>query len=51
MPRNKKMKKLLFICSQNKLRSPTAETVFNEHERLEAFSAGLNKVLVLSPRP
>ncbi len=36
------MKKLLFICSQNKLRSPTAEAVFNEHDRLDALSAGLN---------
>lgn len=36
------MKKLLFICSQNKLRSPTAEAVFNDHERLEVLSAGLN---------
>ncbi|MHC5829155.1 MAG: phosphotyrosine protein phosphatase, partial [Nostoc sp.] len=26
------MKKLLFICSQNKLRSPTAEAVFSEYE-------------------
>ena len=26
------MKKLLFICSQNKLRSPTAEAIFSEYE-------------------
>jgi predicted protein tyrosine phosphatase len=37
------MKKLLFLCSQNKLRSPTAETIFSEYERLEVESAGLNK--------
>ena len=37
------MKKLLFICSQNKLRSPTAEQVFSLDERLEVRSAGLDK--------
>ena len=37
------MKKLLFICSQNRLRSPTAEAVFSEYEGLETDSAGLNK--------
>ncbi len=36
------MKKLLFICSQNRLRSPTAETVFSNYEGLEVDSAGLN---------
>mgnify|MGYP001033597397 CR=1 FL=1 len=36
------MKKLLFICSQNKLRSPTAEAIFSQDDRLEALSAGLN---------
>ncbi|MEH1770770.1 low molecular weight protein tyrosine phosphatase family protein [Nostoc sp.] len=36
------MKKLLFICSQNKLRSPTAEAVFSEYEGLETESAGLD---------
>ena len=36
------MKNILFICSQNKLRSPTAEAVFSEHERLDVLSAGLN---------
>jgi predicted protein tyrosine phosphatase len=36
------VKKLLFICSQNKLRSPTAEAVFSEYEGLEVESAGLN---------
>lgn len=38
-----KMKKLLFICSQNKLRSPTAEAVFSEYEGLETDSAGLDR--------
>ncbi|NEO70983.1 MAG: protein tyrosine phosphatase [Moorea sp. SIO3H5] len=36
------MKKVLFICSQNKLRSPTAEAVFAEEPRLLVASAGLN---------
>ncbi len=37
------MKRLLFICSENRLRSPTAAAVFNEHERIEAIGAGINK--------
>ncbi|MBF2015879.1 MAG: phosphotyrosine protein phosphatase [Rivularia sp. T60_A2020_040] len=37
------MKKLLFLCSKNKLRSPTAEAVFSEYEGLEVESAGLNQ--------
>lgn len=37
MPRN-----LLFICSQNKLRSPTAEQVFSQYPGIEAMSAGTN---------
>lgn len=32
--------KLLFICSQNLWRSPTAETLFKDHPRYEARSAG-----------
>ena len=36
------MKKILFICSQNKLRSPTAESVFFNYEGWEVRSAGLN---------
>ena len=36
-PRN-----LLFICSQNKLRSPTAEHVFSQYPDIEAMSAGTN---------
>lgn len=35
--------RILFICSRNKLRSPTAEAVFAEYEGIEAASAGLNK--------
>ncbi|MGL5806151.1 MAG: low molecular weight protein tyrosine phosphatase family protein [Xenococcaceae cyanobacterium] len=37
------MKKLLFICSQNRLRSPTAETIFSEYKGLEVTSAGLDR--------
>ncbi len=36
------MKKLLFVCSQNRLRSPTAEAVFSEYEGVEAIGAGTN---------
>ena len=36
------MKKLLFVCSENRLRSPTAETVFSEYEGIEAIGAGTN---------
>jgi predicted protein tyrosine phosphatase len=35
-------KRVLFLCSQNKLRSPTAEAVFADHPRVEVDSAGLN---------
>lgn len=33
----------LFICSQNRLRSPTAEQVFSTWPGVEVFSAGLNR--------
>lgn len=32
----------LFICSQNKLRSPTAEAVFSTWPKVETDSAGLS---------
>lgn len=35
------MKKLLFICTQNRLRSPTAEHVFAAWPNIETDSAGL----------
>jgi len=35
-------KKLLFVCSENRLRSPTAEAVYTEHDRVEAIGAGTN---------
>ena len=34
--------KLLFVCSENRLRSPTAEAVFSEYEGVEAIGAGTN---------
>lgn len=33
----------LFLCSRNKLRSPTAEAVFAEYPGIETDSAGLSK--------
>lgn len=32
--------RLLFVCSQNRLRSPTAEVVFSAYPGVEAISAG-----------
>jgi predicted protein tyrosine phosphatase len=32
--------KLLFVCSRNRWRSPTAEALFKHHPRYEARSAG-----------
>ena len=32
--------KVLFVCSQNLMRSPTAEVVFAQYEGLEVLSAG-----------
>jgi predicted protein tyrosine phosphatase len=36
------MKNVLFICSQNRLRSPTAEQTFASHPGITVASAGLN---------
>lgn len=36
------MKHILFVCSQNRLRSPTAEHVFASYPGVEVASAGLN---------
>jgi predicted protein tyrosine phosphatase len=36
------MKRILFVCSQNRLRSPTAEQVFTSHPGVECASAGTN---------
>lgn len=44
-------KRIFFLCSQNKLRSPTAEAIFSDLPGLEVDSAGLNNDAVtrLSP--
>lgn len=36
------MKHYLFVCSQNRLRSPTAEQVFSRRSDIEVASAGTN---------
>lgn len=46
MPRH-----LLFICSQNRLRSPTAEAVFAVTPGVEVDSAGLNHDAVVPLTP
>lgn len=33
---------ILFVCSENRLRSPTAAAVFSEFENIETISAGTN---------
>ena len=35
------MKRVLFLCSRNRLRSPTAEAVFSVRREIEVASAGL----------
>lgn len=36
------MKKVLFVCSQNRLRSPTAENIFRNYSGVLVKSAGLD---------
>ena len=36
------LKNILFVCSQNRLRSPTAEQVFSQRPDIEVASAGTN---------
>ena len=36
------MKNILFLCSKNKLRSPTAETIFADYPGIDVDSAGLS---------
>jgi predicted protein tyrosine phosphatase len=36
------MMNVLFVCSQNRLRSPTAEQLFTSHPAIEVASAGTN---------
>lgn len=40
--RTQPLRNVLFICSQNRLRSPTAEQVFADWPGIETASAGLN---------
>ncbi len=40
------MKRVLFVCSQNLMRSPTAERVFDELPDVETMSAGTNVTAV-----
>lgn len=35
------VRRILFICSRNRLRSPTAEAIFQNHPGVEVDSAGL----------
>ena len=37
-----RIRTVLFVCSQNRLRSPTAEQVFSHRDDLEVDSAGTN---------
>jgi len=45
------MRNILFLCSQNKLRSPTAEQIFCDYPGVQVDSAGLNNhaIVPLSP--
>jgi len=36
------MPKILFVCAQNKLRSPTAEAIFSKFDQLDCLSAGIH---------
>ncbi len=49
--RNFEMKNVLFLCSQNKLRSPTAEAIFAGREGFDVRSAGLNNDAVVNTTP
>lgn len=42
LDRTATMKHVLFVCSQNRLRSPTAEQVFADYPGIECSSAGTN---------
>jgi predicted protein tyrosine phosphatase len=37
------MIKILFVCAQNKLRSPTAENIFSIYKNIECTSAGIHE--------
>lgn len=40
---DRQKRRVLFVCTQNRLRSPTAETIFSSNPQLEVRSAGLNR--------
>lgn len=42
MKKNENSMNLLFVCSENRLRSPTAEAVFSEYDGIDAIGAGTN---------
>jgi predicted protein tyrosine phosphatase len=44
-------RRILFVCSQNRLRSPTAEAVFADHPNVDVDSAGLNHDALVSLSP
>lgn len=48
---NERLRRALFLCSQNKLRSPTAEQVFSDWPGVEVLSAGLNNDAVTPVTP
>jgi predicted protein tyrosine phosphatase len=41
-PKISTLKNILFVCSQNRLRSPTAEQIYSQRPDLEVASAGTN---------
>lgn len=47
LPVRCQLRRVLFICTQNKLRSPTAEKTFTDWPNLEVSSAGLDSGAVV----
>ena len=45
------MKNILFICSRNRLRSPTAEQLYSKTPGLDVVSAGLDNDAVMRVTP
>lgn len=46
-----KMVRALFVCSQNRLRSPTAEEVFSKYPGVECQSAGTHESAIVPLDP
>lgn len=42
-----KVRKILFVCTANRLRSPTAEKIFSSHPGVDARSAGVGREATL----